>query len=180
MPAPTAGPQQLLIDVHAAGVGFPDLLDDARAVPDQAGAAVHPGHRDRGRRADARRRGRRSSRATAWRRIAPLGGWAEVALAVAGDDVSDPGRDDVRAGDEHRELPDGRTSRSPSAATLKAGETVLIHGAAGGTGTAAIEVARGYGATVIAVARGEDKLRTCRELGAEHCDRRGERLAGAR
>ena len=51
---------------------------------------------------------------------------------------------------------------------LKEGETVLIQGAAGGTGTAAIDVAKGYGATVIAVARGEEKLRAVKSLGADH------------
>ena len=45
---------------------------------------------------------------------------------------------------------------------------MLIQGAAGGTGTAAIDVAKGYGATVIAVARGEDKLRAVKSLGADH------------
>ena len=52
---------------------------------------------------------------------------------------------------------------------IQAGETVLVHGAAGGTGTSAIQVARGLGASVIAIARGEEKLAVAREAGAEHC-----------
>ena len=52
---------------------------------------------------------------------------------------------------------------------IKAGETVLVHGAAGGTGTSAIQVARGLGASVIAIARGDEKLAVAREAGAEHC-----------
>ena len=52
-----------LIDVHAAGVAFPDALQTPRALPAQAGAALHPGRRDRRRRAQrARRRARRPRR----------------------------------------------------------------------------------------------------------------------
>ena len=167
VPAPTGGPNQVVIEVHAAGVGFPDLLmtrgqyqmrPDAPFIPgiEVAGivrsapgdAAVKPGDRVFAN--------------------ASLGGWAEV--AVANPWVVFP-------------IPDGMTFEQATSMVnyqtavfafverggLKSGETVLIHGAAGGTGTAAIEVARGYGAKVIAVARGYDKLRAAKELGAEHC-----------
>jgi NADPH2:quinone reductase len=50
---------------------------------------------------------------------------------------------------------------------LAAGETVLIHGAAGGVGTASIQVARGLGARTIAVVSSEDKERVAREAGAD-------------
>jgi NADPH2:quinone reductase len=52
-------------------------------------------------------------------------------------------------------------------AELKAGETVLIHAAAGGSGTAAIQLALRAGARVIATAGGEQKVALCRELGAQ-------------
>lgn len=52
-------------------------------------------------------------------------------------------------------------------AELKAGETVLIHAAAGGSGSAAIQLAVNAGARVIATAGADDKLALCRELGAE-------------
>jgi NADPH2:quinone reductase len=51
---------------------------------------------------------------------------------------------------------------------LRMGETVLIHGAAGGMGHAAVQVAKRLGATVIATASGEEKLRVIRSLGADH------------
>ena len=50
---------------------------------------------------------------------------------------------------------------------LPEGATVLVHAAAGGVGTAAIQVARALGARVIAAAGSEEKLALCRELGAE-------------
>ena len=50
----------------------------------------------------------------------------------------------------------------------KAGETMLVLGAAGGTGAAAIQVGKAVGLTVIAVAGADDKLTYCAELGADH------------
>lgn len=52
-------------------------------------------------------------------------------------------------------------------AKLQAGETVLVHGGAGGTGFAAIQLAKALGARVIATAGGAAKVATCRELGAD-------------
>jgi NADPH:quinone reductase len=50
---------------------------------------------------------------------------------------------------------------------LREGATVLVHAAAGGVGTATIQVARALGASVIAAAGSQEKLDLCRELGAE-------------
>jgi NADPH2:quinone reductase len=50
---------------------------------------------------------------------------------------------------------------------VKAGETVLVLGAAGGVGTAAIQIAKAAGARVIAAASSDDKLALCREIGAD-------------
>ncbi|MBP2231056.1 NADPH2:quinone reductase [Azospirillum agricola] len=52
-------------------------------------------------------------------------------------------------------------------ANLRAGETVLVHAGAGGVGSAAIQLARHWGARVIATAGGPDKTALCRELGAD-------------
>ena len=52
-------------------------------------------------------------------------------------------------------------------AALKAGETVLVLGAAGGVGTAAIQIAKAAGARVIAAASTDDKCELCRQLGAD-------------
>lgn len=52
-------------------------------------------------------------------------------------------------------------------AALQAGETVLILGAAGGVGTAAIQIAKAAGARVIAAASSAEKCATCQELGAD-------------
>jgi NADPH2:quinone reductase len=52
-------------------------------------------------------------------------------------------------------------------AALKAGETVLVLGAAGGVGTAAIQIAKAAGAKVIAAASTDEKCALCREIGAD-------------
>ena len=53
-------------------------------------------------------------------------------------------------------------------ANLKAGETLLVLGAAGGVGLTAVEIGKLMGATVIAVARGADKLEVAHKAGADH------------
>lgn len=52
-------------------------------------------------------------------------------------------------------------------AALRAGETVLVLGAAGGVGTAAIQIAKAAGARVIAAASSDEKCDLCKELGAD-------------
>lgn len=52
-------------------------------------------------------------------------------------------------------------------AELAAGDTVLIHAAAGGAGSAAIQIAKDAGATVFATVGSEEKMQLCRELGAD-------------
>lgn len=52
-------------------------------------------------------------------------------------------------------------------AQLKAGETVLVLGAAGGVGTAAVQIAKAAGATVIAAASSDEKCALCRSIGAD-------------
>jgi NADPH2:quinone reductase len=51
---------------------------------------------------------------------------------------------------------------------LKAGEILLIHGAAGGVGLAAVDMGKLLGATVIATASTEEKLAVCKQMGADH------------
>ncbi|HEV3231055.1 MAG TPA: NADPH:quinone oxidoreductase family protein [Candidatus Dormibacteraeota bacterium] len=82
-----------------------------------------------------------------------------------------------------RRIPDGMTFEDAAALNvvyqtayfglhrrgqLQPGETLLVHGAAGGTGTAAIQVGKAAGATVIATAGSDEKVALCLELGADH------------
>src|SRR5437899_1950710 len=53
-------------------------------------------------------------------------------------------------------------------ANLQPGETLLVHAGAGGVGSAAIQLGKAAGATVIATAGSDEKVEVCRELGADH------------
>ena len=54
-------------------------------------------------------------------------------------------------------------------ANLQAGEVLLVHGGAGGSGSAAIQLGKTMGAQIIAAASSPEKLDYCRSLGADHC-----------
>lgn len=100
--------------------------------------------------------------------ILNYGGFAEYALADAHDVFPIPDRLDfntaasipVAYGTSHH----GLTAK----AQLKAGETLVVHGAAGGVGLTAVEVGKRLGATVIATAGGPEKLAICKDHGADH------------
>ena len=53
-------------------------------------------------------------------------------------------------------------------ANLKAGETLLVHAGAGGVGSAAIQLGKALGATVVTTAGSDEKVEVCRRLGADH------------
>lgn len=53
-------------------------------------------------------------------------------------------------------------------ANLRSGETLLVHAGAGGVGSAAIQVGKAAGATVIATSSSDEKTEVCRQLGADH------------
>jgi NADPH2:quinone reductase len=164
---PTPGDGQVVIDVHAAGVTFPEVLLSrgmyqlkppppfllgsevagvVRSAPADTG--ISPGDR---------------VAALCW-----FGGFADV--AVTNPDMVFP-------------LPDGVEFATGAAlpinyltahfalnrrARLAEGETVLVHGAAGGVGTATIQYARALGATVIAVVSSDDKAALATAAGAQH------------
>ncbi|MBK5288367.1 MAG: NADPH:quinone oxidoreductase family protein [Acidimicrobiia bacterium] len=95
------------------------------------------------------------------------GGYAEYAVGPAVSAFSIP---------ESIPLPDAAALYFPfhlawlglvDRAALQRGETVLIHAAAGGSGSAAIQIAKHLGARVIATAGGAEKVALCRELGAD-------------
>jgi NADPH2:quinone reductase len=54
-------------------------------------------------------------------------------------------------------------------AALQPGETLLVHGGAGGVGTAAIQLGKAFGARVMATAGSDAKLEICRRMGADEC-----------
>ncbi|RNL61995.1 NADPH:quinone oxidoreductase family protein [Nocardioides marmoriginsengisoli] len=159
------GPQ-ILVDVHAVGASFPDLLlskgeyqlkpeppftlgvDFAgvvRSAPDGSGFA--PGDRVAC--------------------VGPYGGAGEV--AATGPDNTFPLPDNISF-EQGAALPMNYLTAQfalAERAGIREGETVLVHGAAGGVGTATIQVAKGYGARVIGVVSTEEKAAVARAAGAD-------------
>jgi NADPH2:quinone reductase len=163
VPEPAPGPDDVLVEVHAVGVSFPDLLlsrGEYQLKPelpfalgvDFAGVVVSgPGFEP-------------------GQRVAGVGPYGNAAELVANPVVSTFPLPDVLSFDEGAALPMNYLTAQFALAErgrLQAGETVLVHGAAGGVGTATIQVARGYGARTIAVVSTDEKGEVARAAGAD-------------
>jgi NADPH2:quinone reductase len=157
----------VLVEVHVAGVSFPELLQTRGeyqmkpplpfvpgsevggvviSAPD--GAAVAPGDRVAA--------------------FCMLGGWAET--AVAPEFFTFPLAPDLDFAQGAALVLNYHTAYFSLRVRgrLKDGETVLVHGAAGGVGTASLQVARGLGAKTIATVSTEEKRKVAEEAGADH------------
>lgn len=160
------GDDLVLIDVVAAGVSFPDLLLTRGQYQLKPALPFVPGVEVAGvvRSAPAHAGVKPADRVMAF--SFGLGGFAEVAAIQPEMVFRIPERWSFEAAagvvmnyhTAHFSL--HRRGR------VKAGETVLVHGAAGGVGTAAVQVARGAGARVIAVVSDERKAEVARKAGA--------------
>jgi NADPH2:quinone reductase len=156
-----------LIEVHAAGVCFADLLMTRGRYQFRPEAPFIPGVELAGvvREAPQGAPFREGDRVAA---STPFGAWAEYCLAAAPVTWPIP---QSMSFEQATALINYQTAYFclVERGSARAGETVLIHGAAGGVGSATIDVARGLGLKPIAVARGEEKLAVAREQGAERC-----------
>lgn len=164
---PEPGPDQVVIEVHAAGVTFPDLLLSRGEYQMKPELPFVPGSEVAGvvRSAPPGAHVKPGDRVAAF---CGLGGFAEVAVAPLEAVFPLPEQVSFATG---AALP-MNTFTVHFALTrrghLRAGETVLVHGAAGGVGTAAVQLATALGATVIAVASSDEKRRAAKEAGAQH------------
>jgi len=157
----------VVVDVHAAGVSFPELLQTrgqyqlkpplpfvpgsevagvVRSAP--PGAAVSPGERVAA--------------------FCALGGWAETAVAPAFFTFPLPEELDFAQGAALILNYHTAYFALVLRGRLEQGEWVLVHGAGGGVGTAALQVARGMGARTIAVVSTEAKREVAIQAGADH------------
>lgn len=166
-PDPVAGPGQIRIRVRAAGVNRPDLLQRQGRYPAPPGASDILGLEVAG---EVDRVGDGAARWAIGDRVCALlggGGYAGYAVVDARHALPVPdGLDLVQAA----ALPETVCTVFANvfeAGALKAGETLLVHGATSGIGVTAIQMARAAGARVIATSRGADKTRAARDLGAD-------------
>ena len=162
---PRAAGRRLLVEVHAASVSFPDLLQSRGGYQ----IAADPPFVSGGELAGIVREADPETGFAPGDRVAGMSIWgamAEYALALPHFTVRLPDSVDFAHGSA-LVLNAGTAVFAVRRARVQPGETVLLQGAAGGVGTAAIEVLRDLGARSIAVVSSDEKERAAREVGAD-------------
>src|SRR3954449_291763 len=148
----------VLVDVHAAGVSFPEVLQTRGEYQFKPALPIVPGSEVGGVRRDT---GERVAAFTF------LGAFAEVAVAPEYMVFPIPDSWDFAQGAALVLNYHTAYFSLKIRGRLAEGETVLVHGAAGGVGTATIQVAKGLGARVIAVVSSDEKEQVARDAGAD-------------
>jgi NADPH2:quinone reductase len=156
----------VVVDVHAAGVSFPEVLQSRGEYQLKPPLPFVPGSEVGG----VVRSAPEGAGVSEGDRVAAfcmLGGFAEVAVAPEFLVFRLPDALDFAQGA-------GLVLNYHTAyfalklrGRLAEGESVLVHGAAGGVGTAALQVAKGLGARTLAVVSSDDKVQVAREAGAD-------------
>jgi putative PIG3 family NAD(P)H quinone oxidoreductase len=163
-PIPEPADGQILIKVKAAGVNRPDILQRLGGYPPPPGSPDTMGLEVAGEVAKAAGRWKVGDKVTA---LLGGGGYAEYAVVDARHALPIP------AGlsfEEAAGLPETVFTVYANVfehGGLKAGETLMIHGATSGIGVTAIQMAKAAGAKVIATGRGADKAAAALALGAD-------------
>jgi NADPH2:quinone reductase len=156
----------VVVDVHAAGVSFPEVLQTRGQYQMKPALPFVPGSEVAGivRSAPAGAAVSVGDRVAAF---CALGGFAET--AVSPEFFTFPLAPALDFGQGAGLILNYHTAYFALAmrGRLKEGETVLVHGAAGGVGTASLQVAKGLGARTIAAVSTEEKRRVAEEAGAD-------------
>ncbi|HYD76256.1 NAD(P)H-quinone oxidoreductase [Ramlibacter sp.] len=170
-PDPVAGPGEVLIRVAASGVNRPDVLQRAGHYPPPPGASDIPGLEVAGEIVGGDEQAMAQAGLQVGQSVCALvagGGYAELCAAPAGQCLPVPqGLTAVEAAS----LPETFFtvwSNVFDRGRLQAGETLLVQGGTSGIGVTAIQLAKAFGATVIATAGSDEKCAACLQLGADH------------
>src|SRR5262245_38213247 len=164
-PRPDPGPEEVLIEVVAAGVNGPDLMQRKGLYPAPAGASDLPGLEVSGKVVAV---GKQAARWKAGDEVTALtngGGYAEYCAVDARHCLPIPKGISLRDAAGLPETFFTVWSNVFAGAGLKAGETFLVHGGAGGIGTTAIQLGKAFGAKVIARDTPADRRRIRQQLG---------------
>ncbi|CAL9325003.1 NADPH:quinone oxidoreductase family protein [Streptomyces olindensis] len=169
---PIPGDGQVLLKVRAANINFPDALLCRGQYQVRPPLPFTPGVEICGETEDGRR--------VIANPALPHGGFAEYAVADAAALLPAPDAlDDAEAAALHIGYQTGWFGLHRRAA-LQAGETLLVHAAAGGVGSAAVQLGKAAGATVIGVVGGSGKVAVAKDLGCDVViDRRAEDVVAA-
>jgi NADPH2:quinone reductase len=168
VPEPVPGPGQVTIRVHAAGVNPVDTYIRAGAYARKPNLPYTPGTDIGG---IVQAVGANVTRVRAGDRVyghAVIGGYADVALCEEWQAYPLPSRSSFQQGAAIG-VPYATAWRALlMRAHARPGETILVHGASGGVGTAAVQIARACGMRVIGTAGTEEGLALVRTQGAHH------------
>ncbi len=179
IPEPKPGPGEILLRVGAAGVSFAAMLGVQGKHQNKPALPYVPGNEIAG---HVVALGPDVTGFRVGERVAtpvPQGGFAEYAVANAAIAVPIPEVMPYAQGTNFPTLYPTAYGALKWKANLQPGEVLLVHGAGGGSGLTAVEVGKAMGATVIASAGGEDKLKAALEAGADYLiDYRREDLRG--
>ena len=170
-PVPQPGVGELLIRVAASGINRPDVLQRAGHYTPPPGASDLPGLEVAGVIEAGDTQAMASAGLKVGDRVCALvagGGYAQWCVAPVGQCLPVPaGLNDIEAAS----LPETFFtvwSNVFDRGRLQAGEFLLVQGGSSGIGVTAIQLARAWGATVIATAGSDEKCAACIELGASH------------
>jgi len=166
-PAPVAGPGQIGIRVRAAGVNRPDLLQRRGLYPSPPGAPTGLGLEVAG---EVDQIGEGVAGWAIGNRVCALlggGGYAEQVTMDARHALPVPADMDFIQAAALPETVCTVFTNVFEGGRLKAGETLLIHGATSGIGVTAIQMAKAAGARVVATSRGAEKAKAALALGAD-------------
>jgi NADPH2:quinone reductase len=168
VPVPKPGPGQILIKVAAAGVNRPDVAQRMGAYPPPPGHSPLPGLEVAG---EIVATGGGVSRWRPGNKVCALvngGGYAEYCLAEEPIALPIPAGLDMIKAAAVPETFFTVWNNVFERGRLAAGEWLLVHGGTSGIGTTAIQLAKAFGAKVIATAGSADKCKACLDLGADH------------
>jgi NADPH2:quinone reductase len=158
---------QVRVAIHAAGINFPDILMVAGQYQFKPELPFTPGVEAAGEVIEVRD----ASGVNVGDRVivrARLGCYADEMVAEAGQLSPLPPAFDYAQGATFLAAHGTAYYALVDRAQLRAGETLLVHGAGGGVGLAAVELGKVLGATVIAAASSEGKLAAAKQRGADH------------
>jgi NADPH:quinone reductase len=167
VPSPPLRPNEVRIKVRAAGVNFPDTLIIQGRYQLRADPPFTPGAEVAGEVLEA---GDKIKHVRAGDRVAaivPHGGYAEEVVAPGDTVLPLPKEMGFEAAAAFPLVYGTSMHALTQRAALRAGETLLVLGAAGGVGLSAVQLGKLMGARVIAAASSDDKLALCREHGAD-------------
>lgn len=165
--SPSIKKNEILLDVHAAGVNFPDTLIIEGKYQFKPPFPFSPGGEAAGVVAEV---GEKVSHLKPGDRVMALTGWGSFAeqVAVPGYNVLPmPDAMDYATAAAFSMTYGTSMHALKQRANLQAGETLLVLGASGGVGLAAVEIGKAMGARVIAAASSAEKLEVAKNAGAD-------------